>query len=113
MYLTKAGSIVKILTGRVGMSVEIVDQPWRGEDPVFKTFVVVPVLRVGSQHAIEDRTGEAGPFSCFRYFSIQRIGRNPETSHGNESVILAIGDSATGLGFEIISQHTRLLDYLV
>ena len=113
VHLTKSRAIVKIFAGGVGMRIEIMDQPRRREDPVFKTFVVVTVLRIRRQHAIVNRARQAGPCGRFGRLVVERIGSDTQAGDGNEGVILAIRIGATRLWLEVVSQQARLLDQFV
>src|SRR6266436_421570 len=76
VHHTKSRAVVKILARRVRLRVEIMHQPRRRKDPVFKTFVVVTVLRIRCQHAIVDPPRQAGPAGPFGSLVVKRIGSN-------------------------------------
>src|SRR5882672_8225303 len=88
-------------------------QPRRRKDPVLKTFVVIAVLRIRSQHAIVNRARQAGPGGRFGSLVVKRISSDTQACDGDKSVILAISESLAGLRFEIVSHQTRLSDQLV
>src|SRR5262249_2146959 len=110
VHLTKAGSVVEVFAGGVCVRIKIMNQPGRREDPVLKAFVVVAILRIGSEHTVEDRPGETGPFGCFGSFSIKSVGGYTKPGYRNESVILAVGKGAARLWFEVIRNQASLLD---
>ena len=94
VHQTKARAIVEVFASSMCVRVEIVDQPRGREDPVFKAFVVVTVLRIGRQHAIVNCPRQARPAGRLGSLVIKRIGSDTQTCDGNESVILAIGKGA-------------------
>ena len=53
------------------------------------------------------------PFRSFRHLTVERIGSDAKSSDGNEGVVLAVGESAARLRFEIVRLQTGLLDELL
>ena len=86
------------------LRVEIMDQPRRGEDPIFETFVVVTVLRIRCENAIVECAGQLRPLGGLRRLTIKRVSSDAQTRNRNEDVILAVGESATRFWFEVIGQ---------
>src|SRR6266699_1870872 len=102
VHQAKARAIIKVFAGRMCMCVEIMNQPWRRKDPILKSFVVVTVLRIRSQHPIVYSSRQTGPGGRLGSLIEERIGGDAQTSDGNEGVILAVGEGASGLGFKIV-----------
>ena len=44
MHRAKTGAIIKVFTRGMCLRIHVVDQPWRREDPVLESFIVIAVL---------------------------------------------------------------------
>src|SRR5260370_40446725 len=94
MCLSQPRLVKEIFARRMLLRIEVVNDPRRREYPVFKTLVVVAILGVGCQHLAIDSPRQRRPLLRFRNLSIDGIGRDTQTGHWDESVVLAIRPAA-------------------
>src|SRR6266540_5788984 len=108
IHLAEAGAFVEIFTSDMRMSIEVMDQPRGSKDPVFKALVVIAILGIGCQHPIINGAAQAGPLGGFRGFVVKRIGGHRKSGNRYKSMVLTVGERATRLWLEILSQQARL-----